>query len=186
MVKSHGRERGRKRPGITGSGDRQEEDRKETTDEVSKRNLRRCPKPRLVTTAGQTPTIPAYGRSGIRHERWPELAMRQLNGTWEPEIPMPTEKPQVEEPRGRKYECGFSGADCPVVVTKRGNARGAKGTGHSRHDRCGQLATGGTARLLRRERQLSLNGKSRVSREAQARICERLGVRLPGATRPSK
>jgi len=34
--KSHGRERGRKRPGITGSGDRQEEDRKGTTDEVSK------------------------------------------------------------------------------------------------------------------------------------------------------
>jgi hypothetical protein len=52
----------------------------------------------LVTTAGQAPTIPAYGRSGIRHERWPELAMRQLNGTWEPETPMRTEKPQVEEP----------------------------------------------------------------------------------------
>ena len=33
-------------------------------------------------------------------------------------------------------------------------------------------------------RQLSMNGTSRVSREAQARICERLGVRLPGATRP--
>ena len=27
-------------------------------------------------------------RSGVRHERWPELAMRRLNGTWEPEIPM--------------------------------------------------------------------------------------------------
>jgi hypothetical protein len=36
------------------------------------------------------------------------------------------------------------------------------------------------------ERQLSVDGTSRVSREAQARICERLGVRLPGATRPSK
>src|SRR5262245_3251540 len=45
---------------------------------------------------------------------------------------------------------------------------------HSRHDRCGQLATGGTARSLRRERQLSLNGKSRVSREAQARFREGL------------
>ena len=32
-------------------------------------------------------------------------------------------------------------------------------------------------------RQLSMNGTSRVSREAQARICERLGVQLPGATR---
>src|SRR5215472_958971 len=111
--------------------------------------------------------------------------MRRLNGTWEPEIPMLTEKPQVEDPRGREYGCGFSGADCPVVVTKRGNARGAKGTGHSSHDRCGQLATGGTARSLRRERQLSLNGKSRVSREAQARFREGLGVKLPGATRPA-
>ena len=34
------------------------------------------------------------------------------------------------------------------------------------------------------ERQLSVDGTSRVSREAQARICERLGVRFPGATRP--
>jgi hypothetical protein len=58
--------------------------------------------------------------------------MRRLNGTWEPETPMLTEKPQVDEPRGRKYGCGFSGADCPVVVTKRGNARGAKGIGYSR------------------------------------------------------
>jgi hypothetical protein len=34
--KGYGRERGRKRPGLTGSGVRQEEDRKETTVEVSK------------------------------------------------------------------------------------------------------------------------------------------------------
>ena len=34
-------------------------------------------------------------------------------------------------------------------------------------------------------RQLFMDDTSRVSREAQARICERLGVRLPGATRPS-
>ena len=33
-------------------------------------------------------------------------------------------------------------------------------------------------------RQLSMNGTSRVSREAQARICEGLGVQFPGATRP--
>ena len=71
--------------------------------------------------------------------------MRQLNGTWEPEIPMLTEKPQVEDPRGREYGCGVSGADCLVVVMKRGNARGAKETGHSSYDLGGQLATGGTA-----------------------------------------
>ena len=32
-------------------------------------------------------------------------------------------------------------------------------------------------------RQLSMGGTSRVSREAQARICERLGVQFPGPTR---
>ena len=32
-------------------------------------------------------------------------------------------------------------------------------------------------------RQLSRGGTSRVSREAQARICERLGVKFPGPTR---
>jgi hypothetical protein len=31
--------------------------------------------------------------------------------------------------------------------------------------------------------QPSMGGTSRVSREAQARICERLGVKIPGATR---
>ena len=35
-------------------------------------------------------------------------------------------------------------------------------------------------------RQLFMDDTSRVSREAQARFCERLGVRFPGATRPSK
>ena len=34
-------------------------------------------------------------------------------------------------------------------------------------------------------RQLLMNDKSRVSREAQARFREGLGVKLPGATRPS-
>jgi len=33
-------------------------------------------------------------------------------------------------------------------------------------------------------RQLSVDGTSRVSREAQARFREGLGVKLPGATRP--
>ena len=40
----------------------------------------------VIVAAGQAPTIPVYGRSGIRHERWPELAMRRLNGTWDPEL----------------------------------------------------------------------------------------------------
>jgi hypothetical protein len=60
------------------------------------------------------------------------LPMRRLSGTWEPETAMLTEKPQVEDPRGREYECAVSGSDCPIVVEKRSNFRGAKGTGHSR------------------------------------------------------
>ena len=60
----------------TRSGDRQEEDRKGTTAEVSKgyKGYRRCQNRGGLVTAGLAPTKPAYGRSGIRHERWPELA----------------------------------------------------------------------------------------------------------------
>jgi hypothetical protein len=43
-----------------------------------------------------------------------------------------------------------AGTDCPVVALKRSNVRGAKGAGHSRHDRFGQPATGGTDWLWRR------------------------------------
>jgi hypothetical protein len=49
-----------------------------------------------------------------------------------------------------------SGTDCLVVALKRGNARGAKGAGHSRHYHLGQLATGGTDWLWRRA--AALNG----------------------------
>ena len=62
-----------KGPALTGSGVRQEEDCKETTMEVSK-PIRRCQNRGVIVTAGQAPTKPVYGRSGIRHERWPELA----------------------------------------------------------------------------------------------------------------
>ena len=74
------------------------------------------------------------------------------------------------------------GADCPVVAMKRSNVRGAKGVGHPRRDRFGQLATGGTGRS-RRKAAAFRGGTSRMSREAQVRICERLGVKFPGPTR---
>ena len=44
--------------------------------------------------------------------------MRRLNGTWEPEISMLTEKLQVEDPRGREYGCGVSGAEQRVGAEK--------------------------------------------------------------------
>ena len=74
------------------------------------------------------------------------------------------------------------GADCPVVVTKRCNARGAKGAGHPTLG-ASQLATGGTP-ILDGRRQPSCGGTSRMTRECQVRICERLGVKFPGPTRP--
>ena len=46
----------------------------------------------------------------------------------------------------------------------------------------GQLATGG-ARGFDGGRQLSTDGTSRMNREVQVRICEGLGVKLPGPTR---
>ena len=46
------------------------------------------------------------------------LPRRRLSGTWEPETAMPTEKPQVEEPRGREYGSGVLGAEQPVVARK--------------------------------------------------------------------
>jgi len=106
-----------KRPGLTGSGVRQEEDRKETTGEVSK-PIRRCQNRGVITTAGLALTVPVYGRSGIRHERWPELAMRRSGGTWEPAIAMLTKKPQVVIPRGREYGCAVAGAEQRVVAMK--------------------------------------------------------------------
>ena len=33
-----------------------------------------------IAAAGRVPTLPVYGRSGIRHERWSELAMRRMSG----------------------------------------------------------------------------------------------------------
>ena len=106
-----------KGPAWTGSGVRQEEDCKETTMEVSK-PIRRCQNRGVIVTAGQAPTKPVYGRSGIRHERWPELAMRRIGGTWEPAIAMLTEKPQVAIPRGREYGCVNAGAEQRVVAMK--------------------------------------------------------------------
>ena len=106
-----------KGPALTGSGVRQEEDCKETTMEVSK-PIRRCQNRGVIVTAGQAPTKPVYGRSGIRHERWPELATRRISGTWEPAITMLTEKLQVANPRGREYGCVMAGTEQRVLAMK--------------------------------------------------------------------
>src|SRR5258708_22694521 len=68
-----------------------------------------------------------------------------------------------------------------------GNARGAKGAGH-RH-LLGSTGVGSTDDgrnpMSNGRRQPSRGGTSRMTRECQVRICERLGVKFPGPTRPS-
>ena len=81
-----------------------------------------------------------------------------------------------------KVLMGQPGADCSVVVGKQGNACGAKGAGHRHRGRKGQREPEELDGLDGR-RQPLVGGTSRISREAYVRICERLGVQFPGATR---
>src|SRR5215469_17845280 len=102
-----------KGPARTGSGVRQEEDRKETTDEVSKA-IRRCQNRGVVTIAGRALTVPVYGQSGIRHERWPELAMRRLGGTWE--VCKRCKRKPISADHEGEISMRLQMADHPVVV----------------------------------------------------------------------
>jgi hypothetical protein len=62
----------------------------------------------------------------------------------------------------------MKGADCLVLVTKRGNARGAKGAGHPRRDRWVNGKPEEPAGVDRR-RKPSPGDTSRMSREVQVR-----------------
>ena len=87
-------------------------------------------------------------------------------------------------PARPKVPMGQSGADRPIVAMKRGNARGAKGVGHSR--RCWVNGRPEEPSFFAGRRQPSLSGTSRMRRESHVRICERLGVKFPGPTRRVK
>jgi hypothetical protein len=84
-------------------------------------------------------------------------------------------------PARPKVPMGQSGADRPIVAMKRGNARGAKGVGHSR--RCWVNGRPEEPSFFAGRRRPSLSGTSRMRRESHVRICERLGVKFPGPTR---
>ena len=84
--KSHGRERERKGPATTGSGDRQEEDCKETTIEVSK-PVRRCRNRGEMTTAGQS-----FDGACFRAKRHPEAG-----------YPSPFPRPGAQAQGVRRY-----------------------------------------------------------------------------------
>jgi hypothetical protein len=93
---------------------------------------------------------------------------------------MRREKAQAAQTARPKVPMRRLGADCSVVVMKRGNARGAKGAGY-RH---WPGSTGnGRNPMSNGRRQPSRDGTSRMTRECQVRICEGLGVKFPGPTR---
>src|SRR4029077_16796582 len=77
------------------------------------------------------------------------------------------------------------GAHCLVVAMKQGNARGAKGVGHQRWIGSTGVGSTGSGRnlIINGRRQPSHGGTSRMMREYHVRICEGLGVQLPGSTR---
>jgi len=79
-----------------------------------------------------------------------------------------------------------AGADCSVVAVKRGNARGAKGAGHSRCDRLGQPARREEPAARDGRRQPLLSGTSRMSREAHVRLCVQQRLARSAGDKPAK
>jgi hypothetical protein len=121
--------------------------------------------------------------SGIRHVDGAKLNLAPVWNvrTWPA---MPREKAQAAPTARPKVPMRRRGADCPVVVKERGNARGAKGVGHRCRAWANWVKPGG-ARKFSRRRQPSCDGTSRMMREYQVRFCERLRAKFPGPTRQS-
>jgi hypothetical protein len=97
---------------------------------------------------------------------------------------MVSEKVQGDEPPRLKVAMLTPGMDCSVVALKRGNARGARGTGHPLHDpfmvanRIWDEPWG-----CRGRRQPSLGGTSRMTGDRLVRICESSRVKFLRSTR---
>jgi hypothetical protein len=76
------------------------------------------------------------------------------------------------------------GSDCSIVARKRSNVRGAKGVGNPAEILMSQrVMTRRNSLVFGRRRQPLMDYTSRMNREVQVRICERLGVKFPGSTR---
>src|SRR6516165_4554245 len=95
---------------------------------------------------------------------------------------IPREKAQVATTMRPKVPMRRLGADCLVVVMKRGNARGAKGAGH-RHWR-GSTGNGRNP-LINGRRQPSCDGASRISREAYVRLCVQVRLACSAGNSPA-
>jgi len=102
-----------------------------------------------VSYCGISSEETAYGRSASGR-RGAGACQRAVSGTWEPETPMPTEKPQVKATTRARVRMGSLRVGLPIVVKKQGNARGAKGQVTRVLTNCGQLETGGAERLGRK------------------------------------
>src|SRR5882762_8926117 len=83
---------------------------------------------------------------------------------------MPREKAQAAPTARLKVPMRRRGADCLVVATKRGNARGAKGAGHRRWAWANWVKPG-RALMFSGRRQPSCGDTSRMNREVQVRMC---------------
>src|SRR6516165_6233360 len=155
------------------------DERKRTSGDASKR-FRRHQNWSCTTAPGRVWREPTYWPRGVRCIGGMTL-IRALVRNLRTCPTMSREKVQAENLRGRKYRCGGQGADCSVIARKRGNARGAKGAGHRRWERANWQQE--EPSCLDGRRRSSFGGTSRMMREYHVRICERLGVKLPGPTR---
>jgi hypothetical protein len=97
---------------------------------------------------------------------------------------MLSEKVQGDKPPRLKVAMLTPGMDCSVVALKRGNARGARGTGHPLHD---PLMVANhiwdEPWGCRGRRQPSLGGTSRMTGDRLVRICESSRVKFLRSTR---
>src|SRR5215472_13977084 len=155
------------------------DERKRTSGDASKRSktaseleLHHCSRKSVAETYLLATRCPVYRRhdshSGSRTEL--ENLSNDAKG-----------KGTSSEPARPKVPMRRAGTDCSVIARKRGNARGAKGAGHRRWERANWKQE--EPSFLDGRRRSSLGGTSRMMREYHVRICERLGVKLPGPTR---
>src|SRR5450432_3575503 len=96
---------------------------------------------------------------------------------------MPREKAQAAPTARPKVPMRRRGADCSVVARKRLQWSWSEGGGSSTLNRANWQREEPEAQG---RRQPSIDGTSRMMREYQVRICERLGVKFPGPTRQSR
>src|SRR6516162_3314467 len=136
-------------------------------------------KPGVTLPPGSVRENPEACPSGIRHGGGAKLN-QALVWNVRTYAAMRREKAQAAQTARPKVPKRRLGADCSVVASKRGNARGAKGAGH-RHWR-GSTGNGRNP-MINGRRQPSRGDTSRMTRECQVRFCERLGVQFPGPTR---